>query len=74
VNLAARSACYDLTLFPHAPFVGGVLIASSTSGSHCVHFYEPSLFPAKHIADFIRKGIAENAASFSLLLTTTSLE
>ena len=38
------------------------MIAPPISGSHCVHFYEPNLFPAKHIADFIRKGIVEKAA------------
>jgi hypothetical protein len=36
------------------------VIAAATSGSHCVHFYEPSLLPTKHIAGFIRKGITEN--------------
>jgi hypothetical protein len=32
----------------------------ATSGSHCVHFYEPNRFPSKHIANFIHKGIAKN--------------
>jgi hypothetical protein len=35
-------------------------VIASTAGSHCVHFYEPNLFPSKHIADFIRKGIVKN--------------
>jgi hypothetical protein len=30
------------------------------SGSHCVHFYEPNLLPAKHIAAFTREGIVKN--------------
>jgi hypothetical protein len=33
---------------------------AATSGSHCVHFYEPDRFPSKHIADFIREGIVQN--------------
>ena len=33
---------------------------AAPSGSHCVHFYEPTLFPSKHIAEFVRKGIEEN--------------
>ncbi len=36
------------------------MFADASSGSHCVHFYEPTLFPAKHVAEFIRNGIAEN--------------
>jgi hypothetical protein len=36
------------------------VIASATSSSHCVHFFEPNLFPSKHIADFVRKGISEH--------------
>jgi MEDS: MEthanogen/methylotroph, DcmR Sensory domain len=35
-------------------------VIASTIGSHCVHFYEPNLFPSKDIADFIRKGIVKN--------------
>jgi len=34
-------------------------VIAAPSGSHCAHFYEPNLFPSKHIADFIRKGISE---------------
>ncbi len=33
---------------------------SSCPGSHRVHFYESTLFPSKHIAEFARKGIVEN--------------
>lgn len=40
----------------------------SVSGSHCVHFYEPTRFPSKHIADFIRKGIEQSEA---VVLVTT---
>lgn len=32
----------------------------SNAGSHSVHFYEPSRFPSKHIADFLHKGIVQN--------------
>jgi hypothetical protein len=39
---------------------GELVIATATSGSHCVHFYEPDSFPSKHIADFIREGIVQN--------------
>ena len=35
-------------------------MSSSYPGSHHVHFYEPTLFPAKHIAEFVRRGILEN--------------
>jgi hypothetical protein len=35
-------------------------VIEAPSGSHSVHFYEPNLFPAKHIADFLRKGISED--------------
>lgn len=35
---------------------------SSYPGSHCVHFYKSNLFPSKHIAEFVRKGIEENEA------------
>jgi hypothetical protein len=36
------------------------VIAVSTAGSHCVHFYEPDRFPSKHIANFVHKGIIKN--------------
>jgi hypothetical protein len=36
------------------------VIPAATSGSHCVHFYEPDQFPSKHIAGFIREGIVQN--------------
>jgi hypothetical protein len=32
----------------------------SSSRSHRVHFYEPTLFPSKHIAEFIHKGIVQH--------------
>jgi hypothetical protein len=35
-------------------------VIEAPSGSHCVHFYEPNLFPSEHVADFIRKGISED--------------
>ena len=35
-------------------------MSSSYPGSHSVHFYEPTLFPSKHIAEFVHKGILEN--------------
>jgi MEDS: MEthanogen/methylotroph, DcmR Sensory domain len=35
-------------------------VSSSYPGSHRVHFYEPTLFPSKHIAEFIHKGIVQN--------------
>jgi hypothetical protein len=35
---------------------------SSSSGSHRVHFYERALFPSKHIAEFVHKGIEQNEA------------
>ena len=31
----------------------------SNSGSHCVHFYEPNVFPAEHVARFIQHGIVQ---------------
>jgi hypothetical protein len=34
-------------------------VIAAPSGSHCVHFYEPNLFPSKHVADFLCKGISE---------------
>jgi hypothetical protein len=43
--------------FPDSAIAGWFVIAAATSGSHCVHFYEPDRFPSKHIAEFIRKGI-----------------
>jgi hypothetical protein len=35
-------------------------MSSFYPGSHRVHFYEPNLFPSKHIAEFIHKGIDQN--------------
>ena len=35
-------------------------MSSSYPGSHHVHFYEPTLFPSKHIAEFIHTGIVQN--------------
>jgi hypothetical protein len=35
-------------------------VIAAPSGSHCVDFYEPNLFPSKHVADFICEGISED--------------